>query len=91
MAVSVYVPTPLRRLTGNQSRVAVEGRTVAEVMGNLNDAFAGIGEKLLDENGALRGYLNLYVNDEDIRFLQDMDTPLKNGDRISIVPAIAGG
>ena len=91
MAVQVYVPTPLRKLTGNQSRVGIEGRTVGQLLGNLENSFCGIGKKLLDENGALRPYLNLYVNDEDIRFLQDLDTPLKDGDRVSIVPAIAGG
>lgn len=91
MSVKVHVPTPLRRLTNNAAQVEVEGGTVSELVGNMETAYSGIGEKLLDENGAIRRYVNLYVNDEDIRFLDGMETPLKDGDSISIVPAIAGG
>jgi len=91
MPVTVHVPTPLRKLTDSTAEVAVEAGTVAELVTNMDGSYNGIGEKLLDENGAIRRYVNLYVNDEDIRFLDGMDTPLKDGDSISIVPAIAGG
>jgi len=91
MPVTVHVPTPLRKLTDSKAEVAVEAGTVAELVTNMDGSYNGIGEKLLDENGAIRRYVNLYVNDEDIRFLDGMDTPLKDGDSISIVPAIAGG
>ncbi len=91
MAVTVHVPTPLRKLTGNQSEVQAEAATVAELVDNLESAHAGIKEKLLDESGDIRRYVNIYVNDEDIRFLDGKDTSLRDGDSISIVPAIAGG
>ena len=91
MAVTVHIPTPLRKLTGNQSEVQAEAATVAELVANLESAHAGIKEKLLDESGDIRRYVNIYVNDEDIRFLDGKDTSLKDGDSVSIVPAIAGG
>ena len=69
MAVTVHVPTPLRKLTGNQSEVQAEAATVAELVDNLESAHAGIKEKLLDESGDIRRYVNIYINDEDIRFL----------------------
>jgi molybdopterin synthase sulfur carrier subunit len=91
MAVTVHIPTPLRKLTGNQSEVQAEAATVAELIDNLESAHAGIKEKLLDESGDIRRYVNIYVNDEDVRFLDGKDTSLKDGDSVSIVPAIAGG
>ncbi len=91
MAVTVHVPTPLRKLTGNQSEVQAEAATVAELVDNLESAHAGIKGKLLDESGDIRRYVNIYVNDEDIRFLDGKDTSLRDGDSVSIVPAIAGG
>ena len=91
MAISVHVPTPLRKLTGNQAEVEIDAATVAELVENLETSFAGIKEKLVDENGEIRRYVNIYVNDEDIRFLEGTDTPLSSGDSLSIVPAIAGG
>ncbi len=91
MAVTVHVPTPLRKLTGNQSEVQAEAATVAELVDNLESAHAGIKEKLLNESGDIRRYVNIYVNDEDIRFLDGKDTSLRDGDSVSIVPAIAGG
>lgn len=91
MPVTVHVPTPLRRLTQGQARVEVTAATVSELLTALEAAHPGMAEKLLDENGAVRRYINLYVNDEDIRFLQGMATPLADGDAIAIVPAIAGG
>ena len=91
MPATVHVPTPLRKLTNNQAEVEIDAGTVAELMVNLENAYNGIGEKLLDETGAIRRYVNVYVNDEDIRFLDGMDTSLEDGDSVSIVPAIAGG
>lgn len=91
MAVTVHIPTPLRKLTGNQSEVQAEAATVAELIDNLESAHAGIKEKLLDESGDIRRYVNIYVNDEDVRFLDGKETSLKDGDSVSIVPAIAGG
>ena len=91
MAITVHVPTPLRKLTGNQAEVEIDAATVAELVENLETSFAGIKEKLVDENGVIRRYVNIYVNDEDIRFLDGAETPLNSGDNLSIVPAIAGG
>ena len=91
MPIRVHIPAPLRRLTGGQGVVRIEGDSVGVLIRNLEAEYAGIGAKLCDENGAVRRYINLYVNDEDIRFLDGMDTPLRDGDRVAIVPAIAGG
>ena len=91
MPVTVHVPTPLRKLTGNQAGVDVEAESVGQLFENLNAAHPGIREKLLDEVGQIRRYINIYVNDEDIRFLKGSDTELKDGDSVSIIPAIAGG
>lgn len=91
MAITVHIPTPLRKLTDNQAEVAIEAANVTELVDNLEAAHGGIKEKLLDDSGQIRRYVNLYVNDEDIRFLDGSDTELKDGDTVSIVPAIAGG
>ncbi len=91
MAVKVRIPTPLRSLTEGQAEVAAEGKTVQEMIENLEKRHAGIKERICDENGRLRRFVNLYLNDEDIRFLSDLDTELHEGDTLSIVPAIAGG
>ena len=91
MPVTVHIPTPLRKLTGNQSEVQSEAASVSELVESLEGAHAGIREKLLDESGDIRRYVNMYVYDEDIRFLDGKDTILKDGDSVSIVPAIAGG
>ena len=91
MPVIVHVPTPLRKLTDNQAEVEVEATTVTELVDALENAYGGIKEKLVDEAGEIRRYVNIYVNDEDIRFLDGGETPLQDGDGISIVPAIAGG
>ena len=91
MPVQVTIPTPLRNLTGNQENVAVEGATIEEILTNLDKTFPGIGERLVDDKGAVRRFVNIYVNGEDIRFLQEKATPIKPNDEISIVPAIAGG
>lgn len=91
MAVTVRIPTPLRKLTANQEEVKIEGSTVGEVLRNLDRAHPGIGERLLDSQGSIRKFVNIYVNDEDVRFLQNTDTKVKEGDELSIIPAIAGG
>lgn len=91
MGVSVRIPTPLRSLTEEKAEVSAEGKTVSEVIENLEKSYAGIKERICDEQGNLRRFVNLYLNDEDIRFLQNLDTEVKDGDGLSIVPAIAGG
>jgi len=91
MAVTVRIPTTLRPLSGGASSVSVEGATLAEVLKNLEGAHAGFHDRLLDENGALRRFVNLFVADDDVRYLQGLDTPVKDGDTVSIIPAVAGG
>ncbi len=91
MSITVNIPTPLRKLTNNQSEVEIAAATVGELVDGLEGAYGGIAEKLLDEDGEIRRYVNIFVNDEDIRFLDGKDTPLTDGDNVSIVPAIAGG
>ena len=91
MPISVRIPTPLRKLTGDQEVVQAEGTTIEEILGNLDKLHPGLGERIYDENGSIRRFVNIFVNDEDIRFLEEKATPLKEGDEVSIVPAIAGG
>ena len=91
MAINVRIPTPLRKFTNDQSDVEIEGSSVGEVIDNLEAAHGGIKEKLVDEEGSIRRFVNVYVNDEDIRFLDGADTKVKDGDSVTIVPAIAGG
>jgi len=91
MGVAVRIPTLLRSLTNGQAEVLVEGKTIQEVIENLENDYHGIKERVCDENGNLRRFVNLYLNDEDIRFLKDLDTEVGDGDGISIVPAISGG
>jgi MoaD family protein len=88
---TVRIPTPLRSLTRNQQEVTATGKTVGEVLRNLETSYPGIGARLLDEKGGVRRYVNIFHNDEDIRFLKELDTPVGEGDKISIIPAIAGG
>jgi molybdopterin synthase sulfur carrier subunit len=90
MAVTVRIPTPLRTLTGGADEVQAEGKTVGEVIEALEARHAGIKDRLLDDKG-VRRFVNIYANDEDIRFLDNLDTALSDGDSIAIVPAIAGG
>jgi len=87
----VRIPTPLQKLTQNQGEVVAKGATLKEVLADLEKQFPGIKERLYDEKGALRRFVNFYVNNEDIRFLSGEATPVKDGDEVSIVPAIAGG
>ena len=91
MAITVRVPTPLRRLTNGQGEVEVEAGTIREAIEKLEEQYPGFKERLIDEQGELRRFVNLYLNDEDVRFLKGADTELKDGDVLSIVPAIAGG
>lgn len=87
----VRIPTSLRSFTRNQEEVRISGSTVGEVLRNLEKGFPGIGARLLDDKGSLRRYVNIFHNDEDIRFQQELATPVAEGDRIHIIPAIAGG
>ncbi|HKN88090.1 MAG TPA: MoaD/ThiS family protein [Nitrospiraceae bacterium] len=89
--IKVRIPTPLRPLTKNQGEVEATGASIAEIIDNLNSAYSGLKDRLCDEKGELRRFVNIYVNEEDIRFLKGRDTVLKDGDEVSIVPAIAGG
>ena len=89
--IRVRVPTPLRPMTGGKSEVEIEGQTVGQLIENLGAAHPGLKERLYDEKGEVRRFINIYVNEEDIRFLTGTDTPLKDGDEVSIIPAIAGG
>lgn len=91
MAVTVRIPTPLRRYTKEQETLSLQAQTVGELLKQLEETAPGIKERLLDDAGAVRRFVNIYVRDEDIRFLQNLDTPLTDGDEVSIVPAIAGG
>ena len=91
MAVKVLIPTPLRNLTNNQAEVMAEAATITELIDNLSKTYNGLRDRLVDENGKIRRFVNIYLNEEDIRFLQGETTVLKAGDQISIVPAIAGG
>ena len=91
MSKKVRIPTPLRKLTNNEELVEVNGGTVADAIVELQSRYPGIKERLLDDTGAVRRFVNIYVNEEDIRFLQNQQTPLKDGDEMSIIPAIAGG
>ncbi len=90
MAITVRIPTPLRTLTGGADEVAITGATVREVLENIEKKHPGLKERLLDEKG-VRRFVNIYANEEDVRFLDGLDTPVKDGDSVSIVPAIAGG
>jgi molybdopterin synthase sulfur carrier subunit len=89
--IKVRIPTPLRPMTGGKSEVEIAGNTVSEIIDKLGTAHPGIKERLYDEQGEVRRFINIYVNEEDIRFLTGKDTPLKDGDEVSIIPAIAGG
>ena len=91
MSITVRIPTPLRKLTGGADEVAIDGATVGELIDNLEAAHPGLKERLCDESGEIRRFVNVYVNDEDVRFLDGRNTALKDGDEVSIVPAIAGG
>ena len=88
---SIRIPTPLRKLTNELEVVQTSGATIGEILENLDQAFPGLKERICDEQGNVRRFVNIFVNDEDIRFLEDKATGVKDTDEISIVPAIAGG
>jgi molybdopterin converting factor small subunit len=90
MAVTVRIPTPLRSLTAGREQVMAEGSTVRAVIDHLEGAHPGLRDRLLDEKG-IRRFVNVYLGDEDVRFLEGLETPLEAGDELSIIPAIAGG
>ena len=92
MPIQVRIPTPLRKLTKDQEVVTVDSCvTIGQMIDSLEQAYPGIRERLCDEKGEVRRFINVYLNDEDIRFLKNRDTAIKPGDEVSIVPAIAGG
>jgi len=91
MSVRVRVPTPLRKFTQGMDEVSAEGTNVRTLVEDLEKKFPGIKDRICDESGKIRRFVNVYVNGDDIRFLQNLETSLKDGDNISIVPAIAGG
>ena len=91
MSTRVRVPTPLRRFTGGSEEVGASGATIGAVVEDLERQFPGIKEKLCDDEGRVRRFVNIYLNGDDIRFLQNLETGVKDGDELSIVPAIAGG
>lgn len=91
MSVRVRVPTPLRKYTQGSDEVNAQGSNVKSLVDDLEKNYPGIKERICDETGKVRRFVNVYVNGDDIRFLQNLDTALKEGDNISIVPAIAGG
>ncbi len=91
MSVSVRIPTILRTYTGGESEVDAAGATLAEVLDDLDANYAGIKGRILDESGELRRFVNVYVGNDDVRFLDDLATPTPDGVQISVIPAVAGG
>jgi len=91
MSITVRIPTPLRRVTNGEDKVTVEGSNLNEIIGSLDDQYPGMRARICDDQGDLRNFVNVYVNGEDVRFLEGLETSTKTGDEISIVPAVAGG
>ncbi|QCW52621.2 MoaD/ThiS family protein [Nocardioides dongxiaopingii] len=91
MSVSVRVPTILRTYTGGESEVSATGSTLAEVLGDLDASYPGIRARILDEDGRLRRFVNVYVGNDDVRFLENLDTATPDGVQVSVIPAVAGG
>ena len=91
MAITVRIPTPLRRVTDGQDKVDTEGETLGQIIDSMESQYPGIKERLCDEDGNLRNFVNVYVNGEDVRFLDGIDSATGEGDEVSIVPAVAGG
>lgn len=91
MSVSVRIPTILRTYTGGESEVTATGATLAEILDDLDGNYAGIKGRILDEDGKLRRFVNVYVGNDDVRFLDNLDTPTPDGTQVSVIPAVAGG
>ena len=91
MTVTIRVPTTLRTLTAGESEIEVEAGTVKSVLAALEDKHPGFSERLLDDDGSLRRFVNVFVDDDDVRFMDGLDTPVPDGETLSIVPAVAGG
>ncbi len=91
MSVMVRIPTPLRRMTNGQAKIEMESGTLVDMVEKLDASYPGFKARLVDENGEQRYFVNIYLNGEDVRFLQGLDTFTKSGDEVSIVPAVAGG
>lgn len=91
MSVSVRVPTILRTYTDGESEVSATGANLQEVLDDLDNSFAGIKARILDDNGELRRFVNVYVGNDDVRFLDNLATPTPDGTQISVIPAVAGG
>ncbi len=91
MSATVRIPTILRTYTGGQAEVTANGATLQDVINDLEAQFAGISGRVLDDNGALRRFVNIYVNDDDVRFIEGLASPIADGAQISIIPAVAGG
>ena len=89
--VLIRIPTPLRRVTNGQAKAEIDASTMGELIDRFDVQFPGVKERLLDEAGELRYFVNVYLNGEDVRYLKGLDTAIKNGDEVSIVPAVAGG
>jgi sulfur-carrier protein len=91
MTIPVRIPTPLRKLTKNQEVVEAEGATIRELIESLERTYPGLKERICDDQDQIRRFVNVFLNDEDVRFLNESETAVKTGDEVSIVPAIAGG
>lgn len=91
MSIVVRIPTPLRRLTNGQDKVDVDGDSLGGVIDAMNEQYPGIRERICDDQGQLRNFVNVYINGEDVRFLQGLETATTDGDEVSVVPAVAGG
>ena len=91
MATIVRIPTPLRRVTNGQDKVDAEGATLREIIESMESQFPGIKARICDDDGNLRNFVNVFVNGEDVRFMDGVDSSTSDGDEISIVPAVAGG
>ena len=91
MSATVKIPTPLRKLTNGETSVAADGSTVGAIVEALESSYPGMRERLIDESGDLRHFVNIYLNGEDVRYLDGLNSPVGDSDELSIVPAVAGG